>query len=229
MSNNKLDHYSETISQEEFDNCLREIELLEGRNHHAEGEEQRLCSFRQVCIHCPCINISPLDSDSSCDVCEKQKVNYKCHENYIKMSQMTEENFGTQPVEARGSGCTTCEEYVLQYDNYKSQVASARVEAEMIEAELEGIEYVKLRGNQDEACSSALDEIYSSILLRRIRLIQSFTQQLIISKPITTLHGMICSIHLEELPTVKILEDVTSDLLMGIWRGDINYVPHSQR
>ena len=229
MSNTKLDHYSENISQEEFDNCLREIELLEGRNHHAEGEEQRLCSFRQVCIHCPCINISPLDSDSSCDVCEEQKVNYKCRENYIRMSQMTGEKSGTQPVEARGSGCTTCEEYVLQYDNYKSQVASARVEAEMLEAELEGIEYVKLRGTQDEACSSALDEIYSSILLRRIRLIQNFTQQLIISKPITTLHGMICSTHLEELPTVKILEDVTSDLLMGIWRGDINYVPHSQR
>ena len=228
MSNNKLNHHGETISQEEFDNCLREIELLEGRNHH-EGKEQKLCSFRQVCIHCPCINISSLDSESSCDVCEKQKVNYKCHENYIRMSQMTEEKFGTQLVEVRGSGCTTCEEYVLQYDNYKSHVASARVEAEMLEAELEGIEYVKLRGNQEGACSSALDEIYSSILLRRIRLIQSFTQQLITTKPITTLHGMICSIHLEELPTVKILEDVTSDLLMGIWRGDINYVPHLQR
>ena len=158
MSNTKLDHYSETISQEEFDNCLREIELLESRNNHAEGEEQSLCSFRQVCIHCPCINISPLDSDSSCDVCEKQKLSYKCHENYIKMSQMTEEKNGTQPLEARGSGCTTCEEYVLQYDNYKSQVASARVEAEMIEAELEGIEYVKLRINRDLALNCLITQ-----------------------------------------------------------------------
>ena len=229
MSVNKLDHYSETISQEEFDNCLREIELQESRNRHAEGEEQRHCSFRQICIHCPCISISPTDSDSSCEVCEKQRTNYRCHENYTKRLRVTEGEDVIQPAEVQGSGCTTCAEYVLQYDSYKSQVASARVEAEMIEAELEGIEYVKLRINRDEACSSALDETYSSILLRRIRLIQNFIQQLIISRPITTLHGMICSIHIEELPTVKILEEVTSDLLLGIWRGDINYVPHLQR
>ena len=159
----------------------------------------------------------------------EQKSNYKCHENYIKKVRLTEEDNGGLQAAAQGSGCTICEEYVLQYDNYKSHVASARVEAEMIEAELEGIEYVKLRDNQDEACSSALDEVYSSILLRRIRLIQNFTQHLITSKPITALHGMVCSVHLEGLPTVKVLEDVTSDLLLGIWRGDINYVPHLQR
>ena len=99
----------------------------------------------------------------------------------------------------------------------------------MLEAELEGVEYLRVRMNDDEACIVAVEEVYSSMLLRRIRLIQNFTHYLANARPVTSLRQLVCIKHLRELPALKLLEDVTTDLCMRIWRGDINYVPHLNR
>ena len=161
--------HNEIISEEDFEACLREIELKERQEYHiTEGD----------------------------------------HSEEI---------------------CRNCEEYRIQYDQYKVHVASVRVEAEMLEAELEGVEYLRVRMNDDEACIVAVEEVYSSMLLRRIRLIQSFTQYLANAKPVTSLRRIVCIKHLRELPALKLLEDVTTDLCMRIWRGDINYVPYLNR
>ena len=169
MSGAKQTRHDEIISEEDFEACIREIELRERQRYHTEGEEYP----RETC---------------------------------------------------RGCGV-----YRVQYDQYRTHVASVRVEAEMIEAELEGMEYLKVRMNDDEACIAAADEVYSSMLLRRIRLIQNFTRHLANARPITSLRQLVCLKHLKDLPALKLLEDATTDLCMRIWRGDINYVPHLNR
>ena len=227
MSGMELTQHVEAISEEDFENCLKEIKLMEDRNRHTTEGEQGICSFREICSHCPCLTLLSGGQDTSCDVCEKQLSDNRCQENYIKKMQMNKaQGLSTTTVQ---ESCTACKGYKLQYEQCKVRVASVRVEAEMIEAELEGLEYVRVKNTQDEACISALDEVYSSVLLRRIRLIQNFTQELGTSKPVTALRRGVCRTHLEGLPTTELLEAVISDLLMGIWRGDINYVPHLQR
>ena len=176
MSGTERAHHREIISEEEFESCLKEIELMENQKVPDVGEEQGA--------------LSPVAQDEA---------------------------------------CPRCKGYTVQYEEYRSKVASVRVEAEMIEAELEGIEYVKGRVSQDEACVSAVAEVYASILLRRTRLIQDFTNHLRLARPVTALRRRICTIHQGDLPAMKILEDATSDLLLRIWSGDINYVPHSRR
>ena len=243
MSDVKSNNHNEIIDEQAFEECLEEIQLIESRGHYNAEREQGGCSFKEICIHCPCVGFTTGGVDSSCDVCEKQLSNNKCYENYLRKKQMNGTRRLKKNKEKSGAGlstlqkkCTTCEEYNLRYENCKGYVATIRVEAETIEAELEGIEiemggieHVRGRTGRDGAYSSALDEVYSSVLLRRIRLIQNFTDYLITSRPITKLHEGVCRVHTMELPTVKLLEDVISNLLKVIWRGDINYVPHLQR
>ena len=209
---------------------------MEGRRQHVAEGEQGACMFKEVCIHCPCISFPPGGQEPSCDVCEKQLLDNKCHESYIRRPQGNTFQ-GLDKVEGESvthlsvaqEECANCANYNLKYEDCKRHVATVRVEAEMIEAELEGIEYIKGRVGNDESCISAIDELSSSAILRRIRLIQNFTEYLITSKPITVLRKGVCRAHMEVLPPIGFLEDIISNLLMVIWRGDINYVPHLQR
>lgn len=219
MSDTGPIHRGELISEEDFNICLEEIRLVESHEPHVAGGEQGACSFMETCVHCPCIPLKSSERGPSCDVCEKQKSSNNCYKNYIRKIEIkgatelvrTKDKRGDHATVTQDKPCANCEEYKLRYENYRSYVASVRVEAEMIEAELEGIEYVKGRMSQDEACISAVNEIYSSILLRRIRLIQSFTQHLITTKPVTGLLGGVCTVHLGKLPAAKFLEDITSE------------------
>ena len=176
MPDTRSDQEGEFISDEDFESCLKEIELRELQSAAVIKED--------------------VDVDSS--------------------------------IASDGS-CSECKEYKMQYRLYRGKVATVRMEAEMMESELEGIEHIKGSISHDEASTSVIEEVYMSILHRRVRLIRDFSNYLNMTRPVTALLRGICIVHQEELPAVKFLMDVTQDLFMGIWRGDINYVPRSRR